>query len=109
MIHRAKRLGGGWAYGEYQYDKGYHTIDGIVVDVNTLGYYSGRKANGQDVYSGDVLGWDGREERGVVRYDILNRKFIVEVDGYYYPLEAVLKRGVKIVGNAWEAEKCQTE
>ncbi len=73
-----------------------------MVDVNTLGYYSGRKANGQDVYSGDILGWDGREETGIVKYDVFDHKFIVEVDEYLYDLSSVLKCSVKVVGNVWE-------
>jgi hypothetical protein len=100
MKYRGKL--GEWFTGEYE--KG--CIDGHPIDISTLTPFSSHHDSaGREIYAGDVIGWPDKEERGIVKRDILGQRFVVEVNGEIYPLAKCLKKGAEVVGNLFDLEE----
>lgn len=103
MKYRGKLFGTDkWLYGDYTYSKGYFEINGNVVDVTTVGMFSGETdKSGKEIYIGDILGWEGKKERGQVVYDIFKRAFGVMVNGNIYRIRSVVNKKAEIIGNVY--------
>ena len=56
ILFRAKNLIGEWVYGYYLQRNGNHYINDDLIDLNTLGQYTGLKdKNDNKIFEGDIL------------------------------------------------------